>query len=173
MRVTWARVPVLAFALITLYVGSAHADESGEKNVEHTFIVGIGAAGELELGSTSGHAGLNAMLEWETIDNWLELELGASILAADGGIELPVDLLVKKPFRLSPRIEYMVGVGPEITRVSNPSTTAARFGAEAALDVMFWPTHRIGGWVEPAYEVAFHDGVSQSLGLNVGVIVGW
>jgi len=52
------------------------------------------------------------VVEWDAIENWLEFEVGASILATSGGVEVPVDLLVKKPFRLARCAEFMIGVGP-------------------------------------------------------------
>jgi hypothetical protein len=41
------------------------------------------------------------MLEWDAIENWLGLELGASMLRSASGVEIPIDLLVKKPFRFA------------------------------------------------------------------------
>src|SRR5258708_22628393 len=97
----------------------AHAAEP--ENVEHTVIVGAGGAIERELSDRSTHAGANVFLEYEAIESWLELELGISWLAVPGGTELPIDLLVKKPFSLTRELEVMVGVGPQIVRVFHPS----------------------------------------------------
>lgn len=166
-------------SLLSLLVvaGSARAgegDEKHEENNEHTFIVGVGGAGEVELADGSFHPGANVMLEWDAIESWLELEIGASFLAAEGGLEVPVDLLVKKPFHLAWWSELMIGVGPEVVAVSTPSTKATYVGAEVALDFMFWPwTRRIGLWVEPEYDAVFHDGVSHGIGSTGGLLVGW
>ena len=163
--------------VLLLVAGSARAgegDENHEENTEHTIIVGVGGAGELELPSGSFHPGANVMLEWDAIESWLELEVGASFLSAEGGLEVPIDLLVKKPFRLAWWSEFMIGVGPEVVTVSNPATKATYLGAELALDFMFWPwTRRIGLWVEPEYDAIFHDGVSQGIGSTGGLLVGW
>lgn len=114
------------------------------------------------------------MVEWDAVENWLELEIGASILSADGGIAAPVDLLIKKPFSLNRWAEVMIGVGPEVVAVSNPTTKATYFGGEVAVDFMFWPWgQRVGLWVEPEYDLIFSDGPSSGIGTTGGLLVGW
>ena len=150
----------------------ASAEGSGE-GIEHTIIVGVGGAGELELGDRSLHPGVNIMVEWDAVENWLELEVGASVLSADHGVEVPIDLLVKKPFRLARWAELMVGVGPEVVQTTGPNR-GTFFGGELALDLMFWPWgRRVGLWVEPAYDLVFHDGASSGIGATGGVLLGW
>ena len=152
--------------------GKASAEVSGE-GVEHTVIVGVGGAGELELGDQSLHPGVNLMVEWDAIENWLELEVGASILTANHGAEVPIDLLVKKPFRLARWAEFMVGVGPELVQITGPGR-GTFFGGELALDFMFWPWgRRVGLWVEPEYDLVFHGGAASGIGATGGVLFGW
>lgn len=152
----------------------AHADGEKDEKIEHTVIVGVGGAGELELGDGSLHPGANVMVELDAIENWLELELGASVLAGDGGFEVPIDLLVKKPFTLSRVAEFMIGVGPEVVAVSTPSTKGTYFGGELALDFMFWPWgRRVGLWIEPEYDLVFRDTPSSGIGSTGGVLLGW
>ena len=93
------------------------------------------------------------MIEWDAIEDWLELEVGASILSVDGGVEVPIDLLVKKPFKLARWAEFMFGVGPEVVQVTG-THRGTYFGGELALDFMFWPWGRhVGLWVEPEYDL--------------------
>ncbi len=140
---------------------------------EHTIVVGVGGAGELELGDRSLHLGGNVMIEWDAIEDWLEIEVGASMLATKGGLDIPVDLLVKKPFTLTRWAEVMLGVGPEVVHVTG-ATKGTYLGGEVALDFMFWPWgRRIGLWTEPEYDVVFHDGASSGIGLTGGVLLGW
>ncbi|HEX8796101.1 MAG TPA: hypothetical protein VF765_34360 [Polyangiaceae bacterium] len=144
------------------------------ESIEHTFIVGVGGAGELELADGSIHPGANVMLEWDAIEDWLELEIGASILAIEGAAEVPIDLLIKKPFRLGPWSEFMIGVGPEVVRVTGGPDRGTYFGGEVALDFMFWPWgRRVGLWVEPEYDLVFHNGASGGIGTTGGVLLGW
>ncbi len=157
--------------------GRAKSPDPGPPNddrLDHTIIVGVGGATELELVDGSLHPGANLMVEWDAIENWLELEIGASVLAANRGVEVPVDLLLKKPFTLAPWAEVMVGVGPEVVAVSNPTTKATYFGAEGALDFMFWPWgRRVGLWVEPEYDLVFDPRASSGIGATAGVLFGW
>jgi hypothetical protein len=82
--------------------------EKGEHQTEgseHTIIVGVGGVADLELSNGSLHLGPNAFVEYEAVENWLELELSASLLAVNGGREVPIDLLFKKPFRLTRQLD--------------------------------------------------------------------
>ena len=146
--------------------------ERDEPN-DHTIIVGVGGATELELGDGSVHPGANIMVEWDAIENWLEFEVGASLLATSGGVEVPVDLLIKKPFKVTRWAEFMIGVGPEVVQVTG-TNKGTYFGGEVALDFMFWPWgRRVGLWVEPEYDLIFHDGASSGIGGTGGVLFGW
>ena len=146
--------------------------EPGEESLDHTIIFGVGGDVELELDDGSVRAGGNVMVEWDAIEDWLELEVGASVLPAPSGTAVPMDLLVKKPFRITRGFELMIGAGPEVVHVGG-ADDGWRAGVEGAVDLMFWPTHRFGFWFEPAYDVVFHDGVSSGLGGTGGLLVGW
>ena len=152
--------------------GKGH-EKAGEESTEHTFVVGVGGAAELELGDGSVHPGANVMVEWDAIENWLELEVGASVLTADHGVQVPIDLLARKPFRLTRWAELMVGVGPEVVRVTG-TNRGTYFGGELALDLMFWPWGpRVGLWIEPEYDFVLHEGVAHGLGSTGGALLGW
>jgi hypothetical protein len=181
MRVMWSG---LAFASIVGAARAAHAEGTPnapaegagreEEKGEHTIVVGVGGAFDVELSDGSTHGGVNAFVEWNAIPSWLELELGVSVIPADKGVEVPIDLLFKKPFHLAPWSELMIGIGPEIVRVSTPDTKTTYFGGVGALDFMFWPFgERVGLWVAPEYDVLFHDGAQSGLGATGGVLVGW
>jgi hypothetical protein len=170
--------PLLAGMLLALFTRRAHAEgkeakEHGGDQIERTIIVGVGGAAELELRDGSLHPGANLMVEWDAIENWLEFEVEASVLSADGGVEVPLGLLIKKPFRLARWAEFMIGVGPELVRVSNPSTKATYGGAQFALDFMFWPSQHVGLWVEPSYDLIFRNAVSHGIGSTGGLLLGW
>ncbi|HVX96139.1 MAG TPA: hypothetical protein VHK47_14605, partial [Polyangia bacterium] len=84
--------------------------------------------------TTAGHSGAAAFLEFEAIDEWLELELGAQLLATAPGREASLDLLLKKPFRVTPRLEVMTGLGLTVIRASGAGETRTSWGIEAAVD---------------------------------------
>ena len=166
--------PIVLGVLFALFPTSAQADgDTPDDKLEHTIIVGVGGAAELELGDGSVHPGANLMVEWDAIENWPELEVGASVLTAPGGVAVPIDLLVKKPFTLSRWAEFMVGVGPEVVRVTG-ANKGTYFGGEVALDFMFWPWgKRVGLWVEPEYDLTYQHGASSGIGTTGGVLIGW
>jgi len=171
----------LAMALTPLHARDARAEGGGkgqqkddeQQYIEHTIILGVGGAAELELADGSVRPGVNVMVEWDAIENWLEFEVSASVLSAEHGTETPIDLTIKKPFHLARWAEVMVGVGPEVVYVSNPTTKGTLFGGTAVLDFMFWPSQRFGVWVEPSYDVIAHDGLSHGIGSTGGLLIGW
>jgi hypothetical protein len=182
MRSFRAGTPILAIVVATLTAllprsvlakGSGGNERQEDDAPDHTIILGVGGATEVELGDGSVHAGANLMVEWDAIENWLEFEVGASILTTPGGVEVPVDLLLKKPFKLTRWAEFMIGVGPEVVQVTG-ANKGTYFGGEAALDFMFWPWGRhVGLWLEPEYDLLFHEGISSGLGATGGVLLGW
>jgi hypothetical protein len=169
------RLRWLAVASALCATASAHAEEGeGEGGAsEHTIVVGVGGAAEVELRDGALHPGANLMVEWDAVEGWLELELEGSVLSEDGGVDVPIGLIAKKPFRLAPWAEVMVGVGPEVVVVSSPTTRGTFYGGQAALDFMLWPTRRFGLWLEPSYDFILRDGVSHGVGSTGGLLVGW
>ncbi len=158
-------------ALLAVVPMTADAEERRGRD-DHTIIVGVGSATELELRDRSLHPGVNVMVEWDAIEDWLELEVGASVLAVNRGSEVPVDLLIKKPFWLAPGAELMVGIGPEVVQIWG-AENGTHFGGELALDFMFWPSRRVGFWIEPSYDVLFDGRVSDGGGVTSGLLFGW
>jgi hypothetical protein len=164
---------LLGVVLVLATEGEARADQEKDEPVEHTIVLGIGGATELELDDRALHAGADVMVEWDAIENWLELELEVSALAANHGVEVPIGLLFKKPFRVTRRFEFMIGIGPELAYVSDATTKQTYFGGQAALDFMFWLSKRVGLWIEPSYDFIFRDGVSHGIGSTGGLLIGW
>jgi hypothetical protein len=139
---------------------------------DHALILEFGAAADWEPTEGSVHKGGTFALEMTPIEGRLELECGITALAANGGVDVPVDVLFKKPWRLSPQVEFMIGAGPEIVHAFGPNH-ATFWGGEAVLDFMFWPRKNIGWYIEPGYEITFragtrHDGVALAAGLLIG-----
>jgi hypothetical protein len=168
---SWRQVSLFILAPL-LFTTNARA---GEK--EPTAVVEFGPAGEWGLPGASSYGGLpgassygpSLAVEFTPIKDWLEIEVGAARMFHRGGSEWDTDLLFKKPFTLSDKLEFMVGVGPQWT-FSREGTQA---GAEFALDFMFWPTadRKFGWFLEPAYSYSFSRGHEQSLGATVGLLI--
>ena len=147
-------------ALFLLFSGTALAQSAGadkDKAADKENEIAI-----LELGPAVGHGikgggssfGPNVAVEVTPIENWLELEGGVTRLYGRHSQEWDADLLFKKPWTLSRKAEFMVGVGPEWIHTSGYGMRTNSLGASAALDFMFWPSakHKFGWYVEPAYD---------------------
>jgi hypothetical protein len=81
-----------------------------------------------------------------------------------------INILFKKPFSLSDKVEFMVGAGPQWSQTINGT---GKLGAEFALDFMFWPTRdrKYGWFVEPSYSYSFSSEHEQSLGVSFGLLI--
>ena len=151
------RIGVLALAL-GVACGLGFADEKADE-----------AAAILEVGAAKGSGyGPNFAIEVTPIENWLELEAGVSPLFSRHGTEWDTDLLFKKPWTISSKLEFMAGLGPEW--VHDKSNAIA---AEFVLDFMYWPwaKRRFGWYVEPGYDVSFASGHEHSFGISAGLLI--
>jgi hypothetical protein len=158
----WRRKLLLIFAAL-LFTASAQAEDK-----EPTAIVELGAAGEWGLPGASSF-GPSFAVEFTPIKEWLEIEAGVAPMFHGGRTEWDTDLLFKKPFTLSDKVEFMVGVGPQWTF----SPEGTKIAGEFALDFMFWPTsdRKYGWFLEPAYSYSFSRGHEQSLGVSLGLLI--
>jgi hypothetical protein len=150
--------------------GSAFA-QSVEK--EPVAVVEIGAAANWNFKGGGSSFGPTVAVEVTPIENWLELEAGVTPLFTRHSAEWDVDLLFKKPWTLSKKAEFMLGVGPEWVHLTKNSVTTNSVSGEAVLDLMFWPAaqHRFGWYLEPDYEYNFGRGHEQSFGISGGLLI--
>jgi hypothetical protein len=150
-----------------LHLRPGHAGEKGEK--EPVAIIELGGTAEWTFtGETS--LGPSAAVEFEPIKDWLEIEIGTGPLLSKGHTHWDSDLLFKKPFTLSDKVEFMVGAGPQWSQTFDGGGT---WGAEFALDFMIWPTkdRELGWFFEPAYTYSFGRDHEQSLGVSMGLLI--
>ena len=87
--------------------------------------------------------------------------------------EWDTDLLIKKPWTLSQKVEFMVGVGPEWIHASgyNPETNSSGAEGCAGLHVLALRKHKFGWYLEPAYDHDFGRGHDQSAGISGGLLI--
>jgi hypothetical protein len=139
---------------------------AGDK--EPIAIVELGASSERGLPGASS-VGLSIAVEFTPIKDWLEIEGGVAPMFKGGRAERDADLLFKKPFTLSDKLEFMVGAGPQWTF----SPEGTKIADEVALDFMFWATsdRKVGWFFEPTYSYSFSRGHEQSLGATVGLLI--
>jgi hypothetical protein len=141
---------------------------------EPAAVVELGGAAGWNVKNAESSGGLDAAVEVTPIENWLELEAGTSPLFSHRSVEWDTDLLFKKPWTLSEKVEFMFGLGPEWIHTRQNGTTRNSVGGEVVLDFMFWPSarHRFGWFLEPAYEYNFGVGHERSIGISGGLLIG-
>jgi hypothetical protein len=161
-----AIVLVAIGAMLQLAGSRAWSQERSEE--EHALVVEVGATTERELSEGSTHVGPAVGLEIEPIENWLEVELGASTFHSGGARVWDLDLAFKKPWRLSETVEVMPGLGPTWEHANGAAQPTSTWGAEAVVDWFFWRNRRVGFFVEPAYGVALSDGHRKSVTVTAG-----
>jgi hypothetical protein len=166
----------LATAVCAAISVSATAQESSHvppkpDQEDHSIVFEFGIAGDWTRGEAI-HGGGTFAFEVTPIEHWFELEVGATAIAADGGVEMPFDVLFKKPWQPSPKFEFMIGIGPEIVHASGHDG-GTFWGAEGVLDFMFWPKPNIGWYIEPGYEFVWRNGEQRrGIGMAVGLLIG-
>jgi hypothetical protein len=176
MRGTARTAGLMAMMVFGIQCGASAQDvERQVKPVEaedHALVLEIGAVVDWERAERAVHGGGTFAFEVTPVENQLELEIGIAAIRADGGVEMPIDVLFKKPWRFSPQFEFMIGAGPEIVHASGPNH-ATFWGVVAVLDFMFWPRKNIGWYVEPGYEITFRgDTPHHGLGVSAGLLIG-
>jgi hypothetical protein len=153
-----------------LYAGQSFAQEI---NQEPAAVVELGGVPSWNLKDAGSSFGPTVAVEVSPIENWLELEAGVTPSFSHHSTEWATDLLFKKPWTLSKKVEFMAGVGPEWIHTRESGMTRNSVGAEAVLDFMFWPgrKHTLGWYLEPGYEFNFGRGHERSIGIAVGLLI--
>ena len=143
----------LAFLLASwlLCLGNTFAQSADN---EPAAVLEIGGAAERSLTHHESSFGPTVAAEFTAIENWLELEGGVTPVFGHHATEWSTDLLFKKPWTLSRRVEFMLGAGPEWIHTSTRGIKTNAIGVELAPDFMFWPgkKHRFGWYLEPSYD---------------------
>jgi hypothetical protein len=163
------------FSLVVLVFLSAGAAEaqSVEEKKEHAVVELGGAAFHSLTGDAASSFGSSVAVEVTPIKNWLELEFGTTALFRRHSTEWGTDLLFKKPWDLSPKVEFMFGIGPEWNHSNQFGIKTNSVSCEVVADFMFWPSHkhRFGWYLEPTYEYNFARGHEQSVGITGGLLI--
>lgn len=157
-----------SFLLVILCLCSANAFAQSDDE-EPSAVVELGGATSRSLQGDGTASGPTVAIEVTPIENWLELEAGVTPLFSHGATEWNTDLIFKKPWTLSRKVEFMIGLGPEWVHTKGANSLSG----EAVLDFMFWPSvkHRIGWYVEPGYEYSFARSHERSIGISGGLLI--
>jgi hypothetical protein len=136
-------------------------------------VLELGAAGEWGLNGDGSSFGPTAAIEFTAIKNWLAIEPGVTTLFSRGQTEWDTGFVFRKPFDLSPAVEFEPGIGPVwIHTVGNGRTTDS-IGVDASAHFEIWPTpdRKYGWFLEPGYTYSFGSGHEQSFGVSAGLLI--
>jgi hypothetical protein len=152
---------------------SANQSQASEDK-EPVAILEIGAATSWNIRGGAATFAPNLAAVTTPIPNWLELEAGVSPFYTRNSTEWDTDLLFKKPWDISRKSEFMLGVGPEWVHLRKDGSTSNSIAGELPGDFMFWPNgkHHFGWFLEPAYDYSFAGGHEQSIGMSAGLLIG-
>lgn len=166
-----AAKPILLISLLFICTGNTLAQAEDKEPVA---VIELGAAANRSMTEGESSFGPTIAVEATPIENWLELEAGVTPLFRSHSTEWSIDLLFKKPWTLSDKMEFMLGVGPEWIHTNAYGIKMDSVAVEVAPDLMFWPSrkHRLGWYLEPSYEYKFGPGHEHSLGIIGGLLIG-
>jgi hypothetical protein len=144
-----------------------------QQEPEPAAIVELGGAASRQFRGGGSSFGGNLAVEFTPIEKWLEIETGTTPLFRRHATEWDTDLLFKKPWTLSEKVEFMLGVGPEWINTRAYGVTTNSLGGEVVLDFMFWPSakHRFGWFLEPGFDYSFARGHERSIGISGGLLI--
>src|ERR1700723_1805108 len=164
---------LLAFSVASTLYAQAVGHSASPLDDDPSVILELGAATSWTTTGGAATFAPNLAAETTPIENWLEIEAGISPFFTRNSTEWDTDFLFKKPWTLSSRAEFMLGVGPQWTHLKQNGKTTNTFSGELAGDFMFWPTgkHRFGWYLEPAYDSSFAGGPQQSIAMIAGLLV--
>jgi hypothetical protein len=168
-----SRAATKSLLTMSFLLPSAPAFAQPADQPEPAAILEIGAAPGWSITDVAASISPTIAVETTPIENWLELEAGVTPIFSRHSTEWDTDLLFKKPWTLSKKVEFMFGVGPEWIHTRKFGVTTNSIAGEVAADFMFWPTakRRFGWYVEPGYDYGFGRGHEQSIGLSAGLLI--
>jgi hypothetical protein len=101
---------------------------------------------EGEQGRVLRRVGVSLGVERVLVPGWLDVEVSVLLAPGRGGLTLPIDLVLKKPFELSPTIEAFVGLGLA-TEWLEAGEAETAYGAASQVGVYYW--------LDPHFALAF------------------
>jgi hypothetical protein len=164
----------ISVVIVSLFLCAGNAAAQSVEDDKEIAVIEVGAAASQSLTGGGSSFGPDFAVEVTPIENWLELEAGVTPLVARHSTEWDVDLLFKKPWTLSKKVEFMAGIGPEWVHTRQYGITKNSIAGEIIGDFMFWPSvgkHRIGWYLEPGYDYNFGRGHEQSIGISGGLLI--
>lgn len=108
------------------------------------------------------------------IPHQLEIEGIFHSLFPEGGVEFPIDVLIRKPFRVAPRFEPYIGLGGTVVPFREEEESGVRFGVATAAGADFWIQRHVGFFAEFNYNLLFppEEELRHEIGGVAGVVLG-
>jgi hypothetical protein len=130
-------------------------------------IAGEAAEPEAEGDRVLRRVGVEIGLERVLLPGWLEAELSVLIAPGTGGLTLPIDLVLKKPFEFSPSLEGFIGLGLA-TEWFEAGERETAYGAASQLGVYYWLDRHFGLAFEGEYNLLLHPETAHEFVLASG-----
>ena len=169
-----------------------HAESTHHNSIE--FGLGATALAAFEDKGTESHSGshfgVGLSVTVPVIPNWLEVELMGRMINIERGLAYPIDLMLRKPFVISEHVHLYVALGPSMVVYSRRKESAESgaepvvaesgresgvyFGVASAVGVDLWLTPRYGVFIEPNFNMYWHEGATiKEVGGVAGAMVGF
>jgi hypothetical protein len=168
---------VCIYGAVAAFIAGALVPEStaraAEKEKEPIAELELGVAGDWDTTGGTFGVGPSLGIEVTPIKNWLEIEAEVSPVFGGGRTEWETELIFKKPFDVSDKLEVMPGVGPAWFYKTGPGESGSSIGAVALVDFQIWPSaeRKLGLFIEPSYSYDFGREHEQSLGVTAGILI--
>jgi hypothetical protein len=150
---SWLAAPRPALGADAIVDGARAAthEEDGDRNVLSLKLAGLEiiSPGVESAGSVSGEiargaerrvlrrVGVSLGVERVLVPGWLDAEVSVLVAPGSGGLTLPIDLVLKKPFELSRSVEGFIGLGLA-TEWLEAGESETAYGAASQLGVYYW-----------------------------------
>jgi hypothetical protein len=147
----------------------AQSQNQPGKKKESVLILETGVSSDWDFKSNYTSLSPTFGFEFRTLKEKLEVEVGATPYYSNSNYNWQLEMLIKKPYDISPQMEIMFGAGPKWTLSSEGNSASV----DIVTDLMYWPfKKRIGFYFEPGYDYGLKNQHEQSLGISTGLIVG-
>ena len=148
-----------AKALVVTSLGTTGAAEGDHEHGEH------GAEGPFTT------FGVSVFYERLLIPKWLELEINVGLVDGAAGLQMPIDLLFKKPFHVNRRLTPYLSLGPAL-EVFPRGDRSPLLGVTGGLGVYLWLSRDFGVDLELDYTAHFlGPGLEHVTTLGVGPVL--
>jgi hypothetical protein len=130
--------------------------------VHHVLGAKIIVLGESVEQERTAFIGPGLIYELTAIPHWLELELAAATLFSSEETKIPIDVMLKKPFRISRIVDLFAGAGPMLNLAIRDDKTHVHPGLIVSTGVFLWLQDNFGLLFELDYAfVVEHDGAHE------------